>query len=272
MGNNSNSHCPFCVIVDGETMQCDNCRLGDNRETTKLDLMQEAEERLISRLALKGFELRDVIGDGNCFFRAIAVQLPSTNYSESYHMVVRDTMCRYLEHNEDVHMMDDNFISSLASDGQTFQQFLTLCQTSTKYVTSHIEVRETACALHINIWVFTTSGVDHRFMGTNDDPNDPTTPFIHVALLEQKQHYVAAIPTTGLRVRPVSPSATTATAACAIITTGDMQTAQEAIEREVSEWTNTTVGAVRSLSPFDLIASVDRMRRQQADQEDEAAW
>lgn len=55
-------------------------------------------ELFAAQLANLGLELRDITGDGNCFFRALSDQL---NGNESEHIRYRREVCKYMRENRD---------------------------------------------------------------------------------------------------------------------------------------------------------------------------
>jgi hypothetical protein len=55
-------------------------------------------QKFADQLEKIGLAIRDIVGDGNCLFRALADQLEG---SESSHLIYRKNVCEYMRRNRD---------------------------------------------------------------------------------------------------------------------------------------------------------------------------
>jgi len=192
-----------------EILTCEMCQSSHSEEMKDVSASCTTNE-LCCRLASSDLQIQHVKGDGNCFYRAIAVQLECTRKDQDNYQMVRDEMCRWMLLNRDAMMANELFANHLIAEGMSFDEYVQFCKTSTNYVQSNFESICVAQAFGIYLLVHTeTCPNPYEFVGQPISPfdlttPDPRSPCVQVALFQGSEHYEAVIPVAG---RAASPSA-----------------------------------------------------------------
>jgi len=133
--------------------------------------------RRLDALQADGWQRVDVVGDGNCFFRALAKQVDG---DEQLHGRARQETIRYMrEHSEEfdqfVHGVDfDSYVDRMSREGT--------------YVEGQVEIKAAANAFNVSIKVYGRSSYHDRTFAPliiNSETRD-----VYMAHYQAAQHYV----------------------------------------------------------------------------------
>lgn len=69
----------------------------------------------------KGFEIRNVVPDGNCMFAAVVDQLELLGQAKTSHMVLRQSCTEYLKHHPE---SEDGTPFYMFLDGESWEDYL----------------------------------------------------------------------------------------------------------------------------------------------------
>ena len=131
--------------------------------------------RRLAALQADGWRRVDVIGDGNCFFRALAKQV---NGDEQLHGRARQETIRYMrEHREEFeHLVEDfdSYVDRMSREGT--------------FIEGELEIRAAANAFNVRIEVYGRSGAHDKTFSPLIS-NDETRP-VYMAHYQAAQHYV----------------------------------------------------------------------------------
>eukprot|EP01025_Chloroclados_australasicus_P018052 TRINITY_DN1933_c1_g1_i1.p1 TRINITY_DN1933_c1_g1~~TRINITY_DN1933_c1_g1_i1.p1 ORF type:complete len:531 (+),score=101.46 TRINITY_DN1933_c1_g1_i1:61-1653(+) len=103
----------------------------------------ESGDHLSSELQVVGLRVKEVVGDGNCCFRAIGDQLEG---DKADHKKIRKTVCQYIEDNREV-------FAPFVEDDESFESYLKRIRKDGTWA-GQIELQAASLAFEVNICIY----------------------------------------------------------------------------------------------------------------------
>lgn len=131
-------------------------------------------------LADLGLFIRDVLGDGNCFFRAVSIQLYGT---DRYHAFLRYIVCQYMAGNEEELAP---FLSDIDTGSEGFQAYVNNMYTDGTWA-GNLEILVTTIVTRRDIRIYQE---DAPMQDINTNGEDPPS----ILLAYNGEHYDTVLP------------------------------------------------------------------------------